>query len=528
MADSSALGDVSKSLQNLLRSVITESADFLGVQVDLRSPKDIRAANIAGPILSLWLYRITRLDDLYNVPPTHIPPDRTVMRPLPLNLSYLVTPIAADMLTAQRLLGRAMQVMFDNAILESAFLEQSLVESGIKFLTIHMEPHSLEELTRIWHALQEPYDLSNSYLVQYMNTIVTANGRSYLVTYDRTATFGALVTGAVLDDCDGQQLAPPYTVTASDPTLIASGKARGYLLAGDPEVNLADHTVTHALTIDIDAQGFRPQTLAITVPANPLFPVAGPDANLRRRPVTLRGRVSARRTGIPVPGAQIALTGPALPAPQQLVALASPLIGDLSGAATIQGHSLMAVASPVPIKAVVATADAGTATLRLDDRQNLLGGQIIRIGPAFRPRFVQIASVSTTPPNPALPGDVTLKEPLAYSVRPGDSAAPFILGAPLAPPAHPVGNAFKGEGVLMLDAPAAGAVLMISDPAAPTDRFHARDIVCDGRGEYVLEGIARLPRLILTATAAGFSRLSQTWLVTWDSQITTFDWALVP
>jgi hypothetical protein len=168
MVDSSALGDVSKSLQNLLRSVITDSADFLGVPVDLRSPKDIRAANIAGPIVSLWLYRITRLDELYNVPPVHIPPDRTAMRPLPLNLSYLVTPIAADMLTAHRLLGRVMQAMFDNAILDSAFLEPSLVDSGLKSLTIHMEPHSLEELTRIWHALQEPYDLSNSYLVQYV------------------------------------------------------------------------------------------------------------------------------------------------------------------------------------------------------------------------------------------------------------------------------------------------------------------------------------------------------------------------
>jgi len=168
MADSSALGDVSKSLQNLLRSAITENADFLGVQIDLRSPKDIRRAGIAGPIVSLWLYRITRMDDLYNVPPVRIPPDRTLMRPLPLNLSYLVTPIATDMLTAHRLIGRAMQALFDNAILDSAFLEPRLVDSGIKSLTIHMEPHSLEELTRIWHALQESYDLSNSYLVQFV------------------------------------------------------------------------------------------------------------------------------------------------------------------------------------------------------------------------------------------------------------------------------------------------------------------------------------------------------------------------
>jgi hypothetical protein len=61
-----------------------------------------------------------------------------------------------------------MQAMFDNAILDSTFIEPALVNSGVKSLTIHMEPHSLDELTRIWHALQEPYDLSNAYLVQFV------------------------------------------------------------------------------------------------------------------------------------------------------------------------------------------------------------------------------------------------------------------------------------------------------------------------------------------------------------------------
>jgi hypothetical protein len=361
-----------------------------------------------------------------------------------------------------------------------------------------------------------------------MSETVLAGGRTYVVTYDRTAKYDALVTGAVIDDADGKPVPPPYDVAASDPTLRTAAKPRGYLLAGDPDVNLADHSAAQALTLNIEAGGYRPKVVAVTVPANPLFPVVGPDAVLRRQPVTLRGRIYARRTGTPQPGAQLALTGPALPAPKRAVLLASPLVGDLSAAATVQGYMLTPVASPVPIKAVSAAADAGTTTVQLNDRQNLAAGNLLRIGPSSRPRFVQIAAVSPTPPNPALPGDVTLKEPLAWSARPGDSAAPFNLGAPTAAAAHPIGDAFAGEAVLILDASPTGDVLVITDPAAPTDRFHTRDIVCDGRAEYFIEGITRLPRLVLTATAAGLSPLIQTWPVNWDSPITTFDWALAP
>jgi hypothetical protein len=123
---------------------------------------------------------------------------------------------------------------------------------------------------------------------------------------------------------------------------------------------------------------------------------------------------------------------------------------------------------------------------------------------------------------------VTLKDPLAFSVHPGDSAVPFNLGGPTAPPAHVIGQSFRGEAVVILDASPTGDVLMISDPAATTDRFHSRDIVCDGVGEYFIEGISRLPRLVMTAAAAGFSSLVQTWPVNWDSPITSFNWALAP
>jgi hypothetical protein len=118
-----------------------------------------------------------------------------VQRPLPLNLTYLVTPLAKDTLTEQRLLGLAMQAMHDNALLGADFLAPQLIDSGTSSLSVHLEPHSLEELTRIWHALQEPYELSATYVVQYVPIVShrdAVDGAPVLVKTDRYAAIGAV------------------------------------------------------------------------------------------------------------------------------------------------------------------------------------------------------------------------------------------------------------------------------------------------------------------------------------------------
>ncbi|MEK1894677.1 MAG: DUF4255 domain-containing protein [Rhizobium sp.] len=187
MADASGIGFVSQSLQNLLRSVITDVGPFAGTQIDLRSPKEIRRAGVQQSVVSLWLYQVSRVEDLVNAPPVRIAPG-IVQRPLPLNLTYLVTPLARDTLTEQRLLGLAMQAMHDHALLTADFLAPQLIDSGLHSLSLHLEPHTLEELTRIWHALQEPYELSATYVVQYVPIISrreVLEGAAVLVKTDR-------------------------------------------------------------------------------------------------------------------------------------------------------------------------------------------------------------------------------------------------------------------------------------------------------------------------------------------------------
>lgn len=193
MADASGIGFVSQSVQALLRSVITDSGPFAGTQIDLRSPKELRLAGANQTVVSLWLYRVSRVEDLVNAPPVRLANGRVMMRPLPLNLSYLVTPLAPDTLTEQRLLGIAMQAMHDHALIGSDFLVPQLVDSGLKSVSLHLEPHSLEELTRVWHALHEPYELSAAYTVQYVPIASLAEeveGPPVLVKTDRYAAIG--------------------------------------------------------------------------------------------------------------------------------------------------------------------------------------------------------------------------------------------------------------------------------------------------------------------------------------------------
>ena len=168
MTDSAGIGHVTQSLQDALRAAITNSGPFAGTQVDLRSPKEIGTPAAGVRILSLWLYRVRRFDELENAPPRIRDDGRIVRAPLPVVLHYLVTPLSSDELTRHRLLGNAMQALHDQAQLGTEFLRPGLLGPDDGPLGVHLEQQTFEDATRIWHALHHPYQLSVSYLVQYV------------------------------------------------------------------------------------------------------------------------------------------------------------------------------------------------------------------------------------------------------------------------------------------------------------------------------------------------------------------------
>lgn len=95
-----------------------------------------------------------------------VPPNLTLTRtPVPLILRYLLTPWSGDRLTDHRIMGRALQALHDDAILSGPQLQGGLAGTN-EALKLKLAPLTLEEQTRVWHAVQRPYRLSVTYDVR--------------------------------------------------------------------------------------------------------------------------------------------------------------------------------------------------------------------------------------------------------------------------------------------------------------------------------------------------------------------------
>jgi uncharacterized protein DUF4255 len=86
MSDYTVIRAVSLSLRQVLRNAITNDSDpqLNGVEIDLRSPKEMREDNNATGV-SFWLYRVTRDPDTLNLAARRVQPDRVSKQPMPLH-----------------------------------------------------------------------------------------------------------------------------------------------------------------------------------------------------------------------------------------------------------------------------------------------------------------------------------------------------------------------------------------------------------------------------------------------------------
>jgi len=168
VSEFTAIRATSRTLQALLEDHITNSAEaqLSGVPIELASPRELRSPDEANPtnVVSLWLYRVSRNPDLLNRSPVRDEQGQH-RHALPIELFYLVAPITPFPENEQALLGRVLQVLNDHATVRGTDLTDDLAGEDTE-LRITLETLTLEELTRVWNALDEPYQLSVSYRVQ--------------------------------------------------------------------------------------------------------------------------------------------------------------------------------------------------------------------------------------------------------------------------------------------------------------------------------------------------------------------------
>lgn len=168
------------AVSDALRRILWEAYDadpvvraIVGSDAAIVFTNPTETARDSSNRLSLWLYQITENEYVKNQPRVRAaqqpPPqpgqngrEAQQLPPLALNLSFLVTPFAPTAEGDHILLGKTMQVLYDNAII----FVQDMVSNISEELRLIFCRLSLEELTRIWEALREPYRLSVCYLIR--------------------------------------------------------------------------------------------------------------------------------------------------------------------------------------------------------------------------------------------------------------------------------------------------------------------------------------------------------------------------
>lgn len=154
LGDLNIIGDVTDTLVQLLS----------GLDVTLDSPAHLNESGDYKRI-NLYLYQI--LENPYSKNQTWLTINSGEKQypPMALNLYYLLTPYASDAKSAHEVLSHSIRIFYNNSIINGDRLAGSL-RSVIEQLSLVICPMKLEELTRIWNALQTPYRLSVCYEVR--------------------------------------------------------------------------------------------------------------------------------------------------------------------------------------------------------------------------------------------------------------------------------------------------------------------------------------------------------------------------
>jgi hypothetical protein len=168
MPDFSVIAATSETLQTVLTNALNTLAP---VQPPIAELHDLQGTVSTNPArLTIFLIDTSEDPSARNRPRVRgiAPPDLTLKKPpIALLLHYLLTPWSGDRLTDHMILGRAMQVLYDGAIL-SADLQGTLAGTD-KALKVTLAPLNLEDRTHVWHAVQKPYHLSVSYEIRVVN-----------------------------------------------------------------------------------------------------------------------------------------------------------------------------------------------------------------------------------------------------------------------------------------------------------------------------------------------------------------------
>lgn len=164
IADYTVIADVGHSLVKLLREHLCPHPISQQEHVGLASPED------KGDLsLCLYLYNVAEDGEARQPGLVRRGLANQQFPPLMLKLSYLLVPYSAAELQSraldeQLILGKALQVVYDNAILRGSALHGSLGAAGEEIRLV-LDPIPPESLRELWTFSDMPYKLCVSLTV---------------------------------------------------------------------------------------------------------------------------------------------------------------------------------------------------------------------------------------------------------------------------------------------------------------------------------------------------------------------------
>ena len=320
MSNSLAIAAVTATLQRMLDDTsggltahlppdIPNSLGLSTVSVTMRPPDKARDQNDNTNQVNIFLYQTMPNAALRNMDmPQQVRPGETAQPPVALTLHYLLSAYGKDNneTAAHILLGQAMRIFHDNAVLDQQAIKDALVGNDlyeqIERVRLTQFPLSLEEISKLWTAFQTQYRISAAYQAEVVLIESTRPARAPLPVLAR----GAKDTGAVAQP----DLIPPFpTLTAVRPDVQPPGSETSAVLGNDLLVSGHDLDGTN---VSVEVSHPRLQN-PIPLPAPSNATATAITVNLPNQPQNLPAGIYTISVSVIRPGETSKRTTNALP-----------------------------------------------------------------------------------------------------------------------------------------------------------------------------------------------------------------------
>ena len=160
MGDYTVIDDIEETLKVILKQGLDDVFGVDKVEITFDTPKDPKD-DTENKVL-VFLYQIVENIFLKNEEPERLDDGQLKNPPQYLDILYLIIPYGKD---KKLILGKVMQIFFDNAVLKGTVLQKGLSGSDDQ-IKIIFNPLSLDDLTKLWSAFKDvSFRLSVSYMI---------------------------------------------------------------------------------------------------------------------------------------------------------------------------------------------------------------------------------------------------------------------------------------------------------------------------------------------------------------------------